>query len=436
MRSFYHLTIRFSSLFFFLLLLSCGGAGSKIAAKQTNHPCIQSRAFLTRPGLPDCQGDIQANQLGRYNLIPEYHPVEAVMVSENLGKQQGDKSLIPALLQAGIPVWYLSSQRADFQKYRDNLLADSARLKSRINLLRDVHIQTVSAWTRDWAPLFATQQRSGQKALQLVDPYYRRSDADVSRDDAMPSQLKFEIKKEHLLGQGVEVSLTPFPVVLEGGNVLCNKRICLVSAKVAENNPQHMKRILADFKKRFSQSLSLVPVMPKEPNGHIDLWAKFLSDQLLLIAEIRPETLAVLPPEAKPFYQQLQVFLNQQATGQDSQGRLLPDSLAAQVQNADARVKIVRIPLPLPLALNDKTFFRSYINSLLVNGKAILPRFQRLMLDDGIHEYPDGALTEKYELEVETIYKQAGYQVIWVNADNLVLYGGTWHCLAAQVPRL
>ncbi len=99
-------------------------------------------------------------------------------------------------------------------------------------------------------------------------------------------------------------------------------------------------------------------------------------------------------------------------------------------------MKIKRIPLPLPMVLNEISFFRSYVNSLLINGNVILPRFERLFLDDGVHDYPDADLIANYELQVEALYREAGYAPIWANADHLVTYGGTWHCLAAQVPRL
>lgn len=432
--------IRFSFVLFFcfLLLSACGGLrGKTIPPKQTDNPCIKGRVFLTRalPRFQDCLDDVNLKKpLLRYRMVPEYEPTTAVLVSENLHKHHGDKNLISTLLKADIPVWLLSAQTQDFERYRDNLELGSE--KDKLKYLTPLHVQTISAWTRDWAPLFAARTLGRRQELKLVDPYYQRSDADVSKDDAVPAQLKFELKQQHLLPAQIEIQKSELPLILEGGNLLCNDHLCFVSAKVAEQNPQGMNAIYADFKRRFSQRLLMVPKMPKEPNGHMDLWAKFLSDDLLLIAEILPETLALVPSESRDFYLQLQGFLNQQATGRDSTGKTLPDTLATQLKTWDPDVKIKRIPLPLPMVLNEISFFRSYVNSLLINGKAILPRFERLFLDDGVHDYPDADLLANYELQVEALYREAGFQPIWANADHVVTYGGTWHCLAAQVPRL
>jgi agmatine/peptidylarginine deiminase len=440
MKLFHKLTIQYGLVLLIFLLSSCGGL-SRSMAKQTSNPCLNAGAFLIRSNIAnkDCQNKPINAQSGpiKYQIIPEYRPVSAVMVSENLEKIHHDKKLILALLQEDIKVWFLTAKAETFRQYSDSLARELRLGSQKIKNIQALNVQTLSAWTRDWAPLFAAPvplRREPQ--LHLVDPYYYRTDADMSNDDSMPAQLQFEIKNKFLLGKDIEITKSELPVILEGGNILCNDRLCFISAKVEENNAEHMTKIYAGFKRRFSQSLHSVPVMPKEPNGHIDLWAKFLKNRLLAIAEIEPATLALLPPESRAFYLHLQAFLNQQATGKDQQGQKVQNSIAVLLNKFDPEVKIVRIPLPLPLLMNDITFFRSYINSILVNGKVILPRFQRLSLDDGIEEYPDRNLTDYYEKKVEKVYSEAGYKPVWVNADHLVIDGGTWHCLAAQVPRL
>lgn len=409
---------------FCLLFASCA-AGRQTELRAMSNPCADARAgFVLRSSVrtADCGDDPQPAGT-RYVLLPEYGPVAAVMLSENLVRQHGDTGLIQALLKAGVDVWYLGLQPPAPELSPLPVRPPAGRLVP-------LAVKTNSSWTRDWGPLFA----AGARELRLVDVRY--AGRNVEADDAVPAQLKHALRTEPLLPEGVRITKTSLPVTLEGGNLLCNDKLCFVSAKVATENPSQMQRITADFKKRFTQSLNLVDLMPQEPNGHLDLWVKFLRTDLLAIAELRPETLEQVPPEAGAYYRQLRDFLELQASGRDARGKPVPGALASQLRRLDPTVRIVRVPLPLPILLNETPLFRSYVNSLLINGTAVLPRFERLFLSDGDQAYPDADERAQNEARAEKVYRQAGYKVLWVNADRLVPYGGTWHCVAAQVPRL
>lgn len=402
-----------------------------MSSLQTN-PCLDTRSVFKLRPMPhprDCLDDPPAKV--KYRMIPEYEPISAVMVSENLLKQHHDRQLVPALLQHGIDVWFLSSDPQAFESYSETLVPTLAQAGA--GRLRALQVNTNSAWTRDWAPLFATNAKGTE--LKLVDPRYKRV-ADVANDDQMPSQLKFDLKSSPLLPKQIAVTKTSLPMILEGGNLLCNDRVCFVSAKVALDNPTHMAQIHQTFARLFKQKLVEIDLLPREPNGHMDLWAKFLKPNLLAIAELEPRTLAMVPKQEYALYQGIQDFLNTQAQGVDKAGRPVPTALASRLRQIDPRVKIVRMPMPLPLDLDGTTFFRSYINSLLLNGRVLIPRFEQLTLPEGMIEYPDASLLSRYEKAAERVYTKAGYQPIWVNADRLAPFGGTWHCVAAQVPRL
>lgn len=416
----------------FVFLAACAQDKQALVSKLKTNPCIDTRAVFKLRPMPrprDCLDDPPARV--KYHLIPEYEPISAVMVSENLLKQHHDRQLVPALLRHGIDVWFLSSDTQAFESYSETLIPTLAETGA--GRLHALQVNTNSAWTRDWAPLFATDAKG--KELKLVDPRYQRL-ADVASDDQMPSQLKFDLKSNPLLPKQIVVTKTSLPVILEGGNLLCNDRVCFVSAKVAIDNPTHMAQIHQTFARLFKQKLVEVDLLPREPNGHMDLWAKFLKPDLLAIAELQPRTLALVPKEQYALYQGIQDFLNTQAMGVDKAGLPVPAALASRLRQIDPRVKIVRMPMPLPLDLDGTTFFRSYINSLLLNGKVLIPRFEQLNLPEGLIEYPDASLLSKYEQAVERVYAKAGYQPIWLDADRLAPFGGTWHCVAAQVPKL
>ena len=63
--------------------------------------------------------------------------------------------------------------------------------------------------------------------------------------------------------------------------------------------------------------------------------------------------------------------------------------------------------------------FRSYTNSLLVNGTAFVPQYAT----DPVHGP-----------RVEAIYQDLGFKVVWVPSDSLIRDGGAVHCVTMQVP--
>jgi agmatine/peptidylarginine deiminase len=86
--------------------------------------------------------------------------------------------------------------------------------------------------------------------------------------------------------------------------------------------------------------------------------------------------------------------------------------------------------MPLPY----RNTFRTYVNSLLVNGTAVVPRYSRYRWN--YDSDPNATLTKLFESKVTTIYKELGYRVRFVNADDLIFNGGAFHCIAVQIPKI
>jgi agmatine/peptidylarginine deiminase len=82
--------------------------------------------------------------------------------------------------------------------------------------------------------------------------------------------------------------------------------------------------------------------------------------------------------------------------------------------------------MPLP----DSDVFRSYTNSLLLNGTALIPRYIRSISGS----YPDQSLQDSYEAEVRAIYESLGYKVVFIPSDGMIDNGGAVHCVTMQVP--
>ncbi|NRA65625.1 MAG: agmatine deiminase family protein [Pseudobacteriovorax sp.] len=92
---------------------------------------------------------------------------------------------------------------------------------------------------------------------------------------------------------------------------------------------------------------------------------------------------------------------------------------------------VVRVPMPSPIA-GRLVVMRSYTNSLLANGTAIVPRYVKPAL--GLGTYQDLELIEAYEADVTLAYEAAGYRVVFVNSDQLIAAGGAVHCVTMQLP--
>ena len=98
---------------------------------------------------------------------------------------------------------------------------------------------------------------------------------------------------------------------------------------------------------------------------------------------------------------------------------------------------VIRVPMPGPI-FDGKDVFRSYTNSLTVNGAAITPRYVTpggSDIADRAGRYFDSSFRSKYEREVQGVYESYGYDFHWVDSDGMIYVGGAVHCTTMQVPR-
>ncbi|MGV3525983.1 MAG: agmatine deiminase family protein [Candidatus Sericytochromatia bacterium] len=367
---------------------------------------------------PDC--------VKRHRIIPEYSPTQGVLVADALLTNHRDMLFIPALLRTGVKVWTLSTLPDLFQGYQ-TLLRDQLQLpSSQLLRLHRLEIEARSAWVRDWAPIFSETDQQG--GMGMLDPSYLGHAHEV--EDRVPEAL----------AQSQEWSAQPvtreiLPVHLEGGNLLCHEALCFVTGTGQAETAAQLKQpnngaAAKALRQQLVQPVSALPDLPHEPTGHLDLWAKFANAKTLWIAQIEGPTLQLAPPEARSEVTAMQSFLDAQADPQS------PGSLAALATQAIPGLQIVRVPTPLPWKHQGRWVFPSYLNSLLVNSFAIVPRFrQALPREQPPHAYADTALLSGYEQQIETVYGQAGYRVLWVEADHVIRDGGAWHCAALQIPQ-
>ncbi len=377
----------------------------------------------------------------RFYLPPEYEPVQAVMVSRIILDDDSGYQLLRLLLQSQVNPWLLTPSPLEFSAVREHLRERFQLSAETLAHLKSIQVSTESLWARDWAPLMTipNHEYAGQAIdVRMLDARYL---SERPIDDSVPMQIQLSLLEQANAIPGWHFRLQELPVYMEGGNIMCSRENCFLTEEVLIQNSAEVvgtkalkaPQIIAALERYLDQKVWLVPRMPHESTGHLDMWAKLLNPDTLVIAELSPQTLDFAPEELIQDYQEVRAFLEQQASGLTPEGKVVENALGPLMKRLNPKLKIVRMPMPAPVLYGESEVFRSYTNSLLVNGKAIVPRYQRM---GGVgYYYPDRSLMQDYENRVETIYRQAGYQVFWLNADYLIQDGGAWHCATMQVPQ-
>ncbi|UCD19999.1 MAG: agmatine deiminase family protein [candidate division WOR-3 bacterium] len=235
-----------------------------------------------------------------------------------------------------------------------------------------------SIWIRDYGPWFMRQHDNSEG---IVDFVYNRP---RPLDDTIPWRI----------GQSWTISVYGSPLEHAGGNFMVDGLgTGFVSTLVYEENPSFTAAQIESLMLEYS-GLERLVVMQRiniEYTGHIDLWTKILNDTLVMVGEYA---------SGHPNH----TMLNQNA-----------DSISRCTNREGFPYRIVRIPMPWSTSSAPP----SYLNSLFVNNKVLVPLWS-LPEDD----------TALY------IYEQAlpGYEIVGINCAAMAGSGGAIHCITMQIP--
>ncbi|HYX35222.1 MAG TPA: agmatine deiminase family protein [Oligoflexus sp.] len=345
---------------------------------------------------------------GQQVVPAEYAKADSVIVSSELLSGYGREDLVKAILDAGAKKVWVTVNRGSGQTLQSSTFS---RLRqalgtsiSKVSVVEQKDSGQVTVWARDWAPLGALSDSS---ELRLIDfNYYPRRVA----DDATARSFA------GLTG----VERVSVPVYNEGGNFMNNNRgDCMMTTRVTDANADVFKAgdmVLdaEDIRQYYSDfagcaRTNIFPRMPTEGTGHIDMWGKFMNDDTVIVGQISERTLSLASSSNRSLTLQIQRYLDNRAN-----------------DIADLGYNVVRIPMPVPNA----GLFRSYTNSLLLNGTAIIPQYVR----PSSGSYNDQSLVSTYEAEVRRVYQSLGYKVVFIPSDELIATGGAVHCVTMQIP--
>lgn len=247
-------------------------------------------------------------------------------------------------------------------------------------------------WVRDYGPTvlcatnLATRTRSKPDRLTLLVDW--RYDETRPNDDLVPLQLANDNK----------LPTRRASQMVEGGNLLSNGQgLVVVSSAVLERNPEldgaGIERSL-QLQTGATQVAILEPLIG-EATGHVDMFVAFTS----------PST----------------VVVGQYSLEDDPANASILDHNAAVLGSMKAAGRPLRV-VRIPMGRNDDGQFRSYTNCIFANGVLLMP------------SYTGDAPQRQRQCQAQFRRLLPGWQVVLVDASDLIAEGGALHCISLNLP--
>lgn len=285
-----------------------------------------------------------------------------------------------------LPVVVLHTGHAERTAAEQILYAHGA-LESNVHF---VDVPHTTMWVRDFGP-FVVQDAGGQAVL--VDANYEwEEEAEIVAagrvqrvaDDDFPRELAEEIGTPRR-----ETELT-----IDGGHVLSNGRgLGVATLGLLEHNVHHgldERQMTGKLCALFGfEEVVFLESLPREPTGHLDVFATFTSADTIVVGALDPNT--------------------------DPHGAAALDRNAeklSEVRVAGQPLNVVRIPLPY----FGEDVWPTYTNVVYANGALLMPVYPG--------RDPDGRRTarETYERLLP------GWEIVEVDGDWFLPRGGGPHC--------
>jgi len=261
-----------------------------------------------------------------------------------------------------------------------------AKFKADFDSKRFVAWQYVmeSPWTRDFLPEVVVDEAGSARMVQFS--YY----AERPQSEAFAAEL----------AKGFGLPLEKSKVKLEFGNFMADEQgRVFMSEKVIKDNknwakPALEKEILARLR---GSKMIWMPVIPGESTGHLDIYAKYLGNGIVLVSD----------------------SLNAKA-------KKAMDEAAARFSSAGFRV--VRLP-NADVPGEEAVRIYSYTNSLRVNNTIFMPTYY-----DAKYGYTQPFKAR--DAAAAAAYEGLGFKVVKVFAFDAIQFGGAVHCITREVPWL
>jgi len=252
------------------------------------------------------------------------------------------------------------------------------------HLLRYVAVPMGGMWARDCGPSFV--RREGPR-LEIVQAGGSNGASDLSgAPEALSELLKLPIRR--------------VPLMLDGGCLLSNGAgLYVTTRRLIEANERRgygQAQVEATLRQEYGmERLVVLQPLENEPTGHIDLFAAFAAENVLVLGQydrrVDPINADVLEANAR---------------------RL------ARVRPGTGALKVVRMPMPT----NGGGLWHTYTSVVFANGRLLVQRYPFL----------DGDCERKaMKLWADLL---RGWQVMGVDASTLVRQHGSIRGICINIP--
>ncbi|RJP74706.1 MAG: T9SS C-terminal target domain-containing protein [Candidatus Zixiibacteriota bacterium] len=241
-------------------------------------------------------------------------------------------------------------------------------------------------WSRDYGAHYVWGQTSGEIAMIDWQYYDERPN-----DDEIPD---FQANLWHM-------NFYETGIYHEGGNYMSDGHgTAMCSDVLYNNNPgwtqaQCRQAVMNYFGVDTVHVYQRIPYL-YDGTGHIDLWGKMLNDTTIMVAQLQT---------SDPNYAMIEGHA----------------AAMAQVPTIyGTPFHIVRCPMPAPSWFYFWFYYKSFLNSVIVNGKVLVPIYAT-----------EPALTQ----QALAAYQSAmpGYEVVGIYSDAIAPAGGAIHCTTIGV---
>ncbi len=306
--------------------------------------------------------------------VAEFEPQEGVQLAYPFGWNDIFVEMVRECQEVGVV--YIVVPNTALQSDCANLLTSNGVPLDNIEFL----FHPIDAmWSRDYGPHFVWGENSGE--IAMVDWQYYDS---RPNDDEIPDFLADEW----------HMNFYETPMYHEGGNYMSDGHgTVMCSTVLYDDNPgwshAQCQQELMDY--YGAENVYVYQKIGWDATGHIDLWAKMLNDTTVMVAQMQP---------GDPNYS----LVEQHAAA------------IAQVPTVyGGTFNVVRCPMPDLYWWWIFPYYKSFLNSLIFNGKVLVPIYST-----------EPELTQQALDAYQTAMPD--YEVVGIYCDAIASAGGAIHC--------
>jgi agmatine/peptidylarginine deiminase len=241
-----------------------------------------------------------------------------------------------------------------------------------------------NVWVRDYGPEF-TYMKHGDRII-VEGGYYQD----------FPQYLANLWGLEHYHA----------PISMQGGNYMTDGA-CEISVSGAYvSDPSFWQQTVRSY---FDLPLHVVPELPGEPCGHIDMYARFVSPDRVVINQYDDPTYNDNMDLAQAAFE---------ARGCEVFRLPTPPVASLQLPRNFDLSKLHLPPDMKPPTGGQRFVYKTYTNGIQCNGKYLLP----------VYDHPfDAQAKDVFELALPD------HEIIPINCNAIIIYGGALHCTSSDV---